>query len=177
MGQCRSLPWMSSLTHPKRCGLTQEMAEASLACTWGTRGSGVQQEPTERHSAVDTRLTTLDPWRFIMVSKYLPKYQHFLYKGMVTWSQLAALDHNANTSRNHVTVSTRENKGELYYKVVFTKQSKEWVAKPVMEKTTRGHLQPVLDAIVERKNRDAADRNTTLTAPHITQHCQGPSTG
>jgi len=58
--------------------------------------------------------------------------------------------------------------------VVFTKQSKEWVAKPVMEKTTRGHLQPVLDAIVERKNRDAADRNTTLTAPHITQHCQVP---
>ena len=35
------------------------------------------------------------------------------------------------------------------------------------EKTTRDHLQPMLDAIVDRKNQDAANRSATLTAPHI----------
>ena len=86
---------------------------------------------------------------------------------MVARSQPAALDHNTNTSRNHATVSSRENEEELRYKVVFPKRSKEWVAKPIMEKTTRNHRQPMLDAIVERKNQDAANRSATLTAPHI----------
>ena len=100
-------------------------------------------------------------------TKYLPKRQHFWYKGMVARSQLAALDHNANTSRNHATVSSSENEEEHRYKVVFPKRSKEWVAKPIMEKTTRDHLKPMLDEIVERKNQDAANRSATLTAPHI----------
>ena len=86
---------------------------------------------------------------------------------MVGRSQLAALDHNANTSRNHSTVSSKENDEELRYKVVFPKRSKEWVAKPIMQKTKRDHLKPMLDAIVERKNKDAANRSATLTAPHI----------
>ena len=86
---------------------------------------------------------------------------------MVARSQLAALDHNANTSRNHATVSSSENEEEHRYKVVFPKRSKEWVAKPIMEKTTRDHLKPMLDEIVERKNQDAANRSVTLTAPHI----------
>ena len=86
---------------------------------------------------------------------------------MIARSQLAALDHNANASRNHVTVLSRENEEELRYKVVFPKRSKEWVAKPIKETTTRDHLQPMMDAIIERKNQDAADRSATVTAPHI----------
>ena len=98
--------------------------------------------------------------------KYLSKRQHFSYKGMVAHTQLAALDHNANTGRQQATVSRGENEGELRYKVVFPKQTKEWVAKPIMEKT-REHLKPILDSIVARKLQDAADRSATLTAPHI----------
>ena len=82
-------------------------------------------------------------------------------------AQLAALDHNANTGRQQATVSKGENEEELRYKVVFPKQTKEWVAKPIMEKTTRGHLKPILDSIVARKLQDAADPSATLTAPHI----------
>ena len=41
------------------------------------------------------------------------------------------------------------------------------VAKPIMEKTTRDHVCPLLDAIVERKCQDVAERSATLTAPHI----------
>ena len=99
--------------------------------------------------------------------KYVPKWQHFWYKSMVARTQLAALDHNANTSRNHATASRGENKGELRFKVVFPKRSKEWIAKPIMEKTTRDHVRPLLDAIVERKCQDTAERSATLTAPHI----------
>ena len=60
-------------------------------------------------------------------TKYLPKRQHFWYKGMVARTQLAALDHNANTSRDHATASRGENEGELRFKVVFPKRSKEWI--------------------------------------------------
>ena len=34
--------------------------------------------------------------------KYLPKIQHFSYEIMVAGTQLAALDHNKNVQRNHV---------------------------------------------------------------------------
>ena len=64
---------------------------------------------------------------------------------------------------------TKKSKEELCFKVVFPKRSKKWVAKPFMEKTTRNHLQPMLDAIVERKKKkkDAADRSAAVTAPPI----------
>ena len=103
-------------------------------------------------------------------TKYLPKREHFWFKGMVARSQLAALDHNTNTSRNHATVSSGEKKGELRYKVVYPKRSKEWVAKAIMQKTKSDHLQPISDATVKRKNQDAADRSATIAAPHIPQN-------
>ena len=100
-------------------------------------------------------------------TKYLPKRQHFSYKGMVARTQLAALDHNANTGREQATSSKGESEGELRYKVVYPKRSKEWIAKPVMEKTTRDHLKPMLDAIIQRKQQAPEERSATLEAPHI----------
>ena len=41
-------------------------------------------------------------------TKYLPKQQHFSYKGMVARTQLAARDHNANTGRKQATSSKGE---------------------------------------------------------------------
>lgn len=83
----------------------------------------------------------------------------------------SALDHNANTSRNHATVSSGEKEGELRYKVVYPKRSKEWVAKAILQKTKSDHLQPMSDATVKRKNQDAADRiSATIAAPHIPQN-------
>ena len=100
-------------------------------------------------------------------TKYLPKRQHFSYKGMVARTQLAALDHNGNTGREQATSSKGASEGELRYKVVYPKRSKEWIAKPVMEKTTRDHLKPMLDAIIQRKQQDPEERSATLKAPHI----------
>ena len=84
---------------------------------------------------------------------------------MVARTQLAAFDHNANTGRDHATSSKGPNKGGLRFKVVFAKGSKEWVAKPIMGKTTRDRVRPLLDAIVECQ--DAAEKSATLTATHI----------
>ena len=100
-------------------------------------------------------------------TRYIPKRQHFSYKGMVARTQLAALDHNANTGRQQATVTRGANQGELQYKLVFPKNTKEWVAKPIMEKTSRDYLNPILDAIVDRKRQKPRDRSATLTAPHI----------
>ena len=46
-------------------------------------------------------------------TRYVPKHQHFSYKGMVARTQLAALDHNANTGRQLATVTRGANQGEL----------------------------------------------------------------
>ena len=100
-------------------------------------------------------------------TRYIPKRQHFSYKGMVARTQLAALDHNANTGRQQATVTRGANQGELQYKLVFPKNTKEWVAKPKMEKTSRDYLNPILDAIVDTKRQKPCDRSATLTAPHI----------
>ena len=86
---------------------------------------------------------------------------------MVARTQLAALDHNANTGREQATSSKGESEGELRYKVVYPKRSKQWIAKPIMEQTTRDHLRPILDAIVERKSQNPNDRSATIRAPHI----------
>ena len=94
-------------------------------------------------------------------TKYLPKRQHFSYKGMVARTQLAALDHNANTGREQATSSKGASEGELCYKVVYPKRSKELIAKPVMEKTTRDHLKPMLDAVIQRKQHDPEERSAT----------------
>ena len=98
-------------------------------------------------------------------TKYIPKRQHFSYKGMVARTQLAGLDHNANTGREQAT--SGESEGELHYKVVYPKRSKQWIAKLIMEQTTRDHLHPLLDAIMERKTQNPSGRSATIRAPHI----------
>ena len=67
---------------------------------------------------------TLEVYHSIQ-TKYLPKRQHFSYKAMVARTQLAALDHNANTGREQATSSKGASGGELRYKVVYPKRSKE----------------------------------------------------
>ena len=100
-------------------------------------------------------------------TKYVPKRQHFSYKGMVARTQLTALDHNTNTGRKQATATKGANQGELQYKLVFPKHTKEWVAKPVLEKKSNDHLKPMLDAIIDRKKQKPQERSATLTATHI----------
>lgn len=100
-------------------------------------------------------------------TKYVPKRQHFSHGGMVVRTQLAALDHNANTGRQQATASKGANQGQLQFKVVFPKHTKEWVAKRAFEKTNRDHLRPMLDAIVERKNQKPQERSAPIASPQL----------
>ena len=85
---------------------------------------------------------------------------------MVARTQLTALDHNANSGRQQAATRTGD-EVQLQYKIVFPKHTKEWVAKPVMEKTTRDHLKPMLDAVVARKKQKKQERSSKITTTHI----------
>lgn len=105
-----------------------------------------------------------------VLTSYVPKRQHFSFKGMVARSQLAALHHNANTEREQAIASKGENEGELRYKIVFPKRTKDWVAKPIKCKPTKDHLLPILDAIVARKNQAYDDRSEGVDTSHVAQN-------
>ena len=79
----------------------------------------------------------LEQYHSLML-KYLPKREHFSFKGMLARTQLAALDHNFNTQREQAVVTRGPNKGEKRYNVVCPKQRNNWVAKPINEK--KNHL-------------------------------------
>ena len=100
-------------------------------------------------------------------TNYVPKRQHFSYEGMVARIELAALNHNANTGREQARSSKGENEGELKYKIVFPKRTKEWVAKPAIEKTTKDHLRPLLDAIIARNSQHPHERSAGIERTHI----------
>jgi len=48
--------------------------------------------------------------------------------------------------------------------------TKEWVAKPIYEKTTKDHLKPILNAIVERKQQKKEDRSEGIDDSNISQN-------
>ena len=76
----------------------------------------------------------LEVYHSVML-KYVPKRQHFPYKGMVARTQLAAMDHNFNLDRPHAETTNKDGQaGQTRYKVVFPKGRKEWVAKPIRKK-------------------------------------------
>ncbi|XP_068742192.1 uncharacterized protein [Montipora capricornis] len=56
-----------------------------------------------------------------MMLKYCSKREHFSYQGMVTRTQLSALDNNANTGCNQAQVQVGEHGGEARYKMCFPK--------------------------------------------------------
>ena len=82
-----------------------------------------------------------------LYNKYMPKRQHFCYKGMVGRSQLAALDHNSGTGREQ-TVSSSDVRR---YRYVYPKGMNDWVVKPVFEKKTKPHVAEMLHAVLESR--------------------------
>ena len=89
--------------------------------------------------------------------KYLPKREHFSYRGMLARLQLAALSHNHNCDRKQAAVGSGENKGMARYKVECPKRTNEWVAKPIKEKKTNGHLKVMMKKVLEAKEADITD--------------------
>lgn len=68
-----------------------------------------------------------------MLLKYCPKREHFSYKGTVARKQLAAIDHNHNTSRKQAVIKRGEHSGEARFRKCFPKMHKRWVVKSILE--------------------------------------------
>lgn len=85
-----------------------------------------------------------------LYNKWLPKSLHFSYQGMLTRSQLAALDFNSGSMLKQAETNT----GEKRYNVCFSKITKTWSAKPVKENKTRKHLHEMIDRTITVANHD-----------------------
>ena len=86
-----------------------------------------------------------------MMLKYLPKQKHFSYKGMVTRTQLAALDHNYNCYRKQAVVKSGANKNQECFKVEKPKRNNNWVCKPIKEEKSYKYLSVMLENVVKAK--------------------------
>lgn len=75
--------------------------------------------------------------------KYCPKRVSFTYKGICARTQLTVLDHNSNLDRKQATTKTNE----LREKVQFSKVTKQWIVRKVMEKKSNSFVQEILQEI------------------------------
>ena len=89
-----------------------------------------------------------------LMTKYVPKREHFCYNGMVARTQLAILDHNANVNKSQAEVKQGDNQGEKRYKVVCGKQRKNWVAKKVKAPKSNTYVEGMMnDVILYKKGK------------------------
>ena len=95
-----------------------------------------------------------------LITKYLPKREHFSYKGMVARTQLAILDHNTSVGRGQAEVKAGPHKGEKRFKVVCTKQRKNWVAKEIKTlKANSSYKENMMNDVIECKKGKPFDYN------------------
>ncbi|XP_057317565.1 uncharacterized protein LOC130662674 [Hydractinia symbiolongicarpus] len=80
-----------------------------------------------------------------LLNKYCPKRLTFSYAGMVARTQLAVLDHNSGVERQQATTSD----GRLKFKVSFTKITKEWVAKKVMDPKEKKYQEDLMKEVFD----------------------------
>ena len=83
-----------------------------------------------------------------LMTKYVPKCQHFCYNGMVARTQLAVLDHNANVDRTQAKASKGPNEGEQRYKIACGKQRKNWVAKEIKTPKIYSHIEGMMNDVI-----------------------------
>ena len=93
-----------------------------------------------------------------LLKKYCTKSIHFSLGGMLARCQLAALDHNAGAFLQQAV----NRRGDLRFNVVFPKQSKIWVAKPIKEHKNRQYQRDLVLRVIE-----VVRDNITLPKPDL----------
>ena len=83
-----------------------------------------------------------------LMTKYAPKREHFCYNGMVARTQLVVLDHNANVSRSQAEVKKGSNQGEKRFKIVCSKQRKNWVAKEIKVPKSYSYVEGMMNDVI-----------------------------
>ncbi|TDH04336.1 hypothetical protein EPR50_G00151740 [Perca flavescens] len=81
--------------------------------------------------------------------KYCPKRLHFEYASMQARTMLAVMDHNENHNTQRQQAKTAS--GLQRHNVVFQKQSKQWIARPVYQETTQTFRNDLMDAVIQRR--------------------------
>ena len=106
-----------------------------------------------------------------MMLKYVPKRQHFAYPQMTARLELAALDHNANVGREQAKIKKANTAsaevGDLRYRTAYSKQTKQWVAKPIYIAKNYDYLEPIMEAVVQRKMVGETGKPYKPTCPNI----------
>lgn len=73
---------------------------------------------------------------------------------MVARTQLAVMDHNANVNRSQAEVKKGESKGDKRFKVVCSKQRKNWVPKEIKSPKSNDYVQGMMkDVILCKKGK------------------------
>ena len=93
-----------------------------------------------------------------LLKKYCPKNRAFSYEGMLARCQLGALDFNAGAGLEQA----RTKDGKKRYNIAFTKQGKDWVAKPIKAPKNKGYVLDMVNRVVE-----LCATNTELEVPTI----------
>ncbi|KAL2102342.1 hypothetical protein ACEWY4_001510 [Coilia grayii] len=89
---------------------------------------------------------SLEVFHSVML-KYMPKRLHFDYDTMVARTQLAILDNNYNVGREQAMTS----EGIPRFSMVFTKHSKDWVAKKIYEPTSQSFRHYLIERVLQRR--------------------------
>lgn len=152
--------WRASSTHKliKKCGHPALSRNDQKNTKWLEIGSpahvALEDVVTNKKLLKDIAKLTefhhtgeLESYHSLM-TKYVPKREHFCYNGMVARTQLAILDHNANVDRSQAEVTQGINKGEKRYKVVCTKQRKNWVAKEIKTPKSNNHVESMMNDVI-----------------------------
>ncbi|KAJ7384964.1 hypothetical protein OS493_018652 [Desmophyllum pertusum] len=102
-----------------------------------------------------------------MYLKYLPKLTHFSHEVMMHGTMLAALDHNKNANRQQAVYQDGQAKGELRYKVAWSKVHKGFRARPVLEKKNYSYMRKMIGAALSLAEKGNKAEVTRRDRTHI----------
>ena len=83
-----------------------------------------------------------------VITKYVPKREHFSYKGMAARTQLAILHHNAKWAESRPKLQKGASQGVKRYKIACGKQRKNWVAKEIKKPKTYQHVEGMMQDVI-----------------------------
>ena len=142
----------------KKCGHPRISTKDQKEIEWLESGSpahvALEEVVTNKKLLKDLEKLTefhhtgeLESYHSVM-TKYVPKREHFSYNGMVARTQLAILDHNANVGREQAEIKKASNQGEKRFKIVCGKQRKNWVAKEIKVPKTYTHVKGMMQDVI-----------------------------
>lgn len=105
-----------------------------------------------------------------LINKYAPKRQHFSYEGMVSRTQLAAIDHNHGSGRAQAQTKDGQPRYNLVVPKSFT-NDKKWVAKPVKVAKEHSYREDMMRDVVLMRTHGLNKSHVSL--PDVSQNVSG----